>query len=108
MAITQFTMQDGREQHATYFRVISNYNWHLVFAGAGVKTVDVPAGARRVLFSSTVDNAVACDDAAVFPVADSTAESTSEFNPAALWIEGVAQLSVATGAAGTVSLTFYS
>lgn len=107
MPTTQFSMQDGEEQHATYLRKPSNANWKLVYGAAGVKAVAVPADARRVLFSSTTDIVVAVDEAAVYPVADSVALDGGEFNPGPLWIKGATTISIATGAAGVVGLTFY-
>lgn len=107
MPTTLFTMQDGEEQHATYLRSPSNSNWKLVFGAAGVKTVNVPADARRVMFASTIDIVVAVDEAAVYPAADSVGLDGGELNPGPLWIKGATTISVAVNVAGIVGLTFY-
>ena len=108
MPTTRFTMQDGEEQHATYLRSPSNSNWKLVYGAAAVKTVAVPADARRVMFASTTDIVVAVDEAAVYPVGDSVAFDGGELNPGPLWIKGATTISIATGAAGIVGVTFYN
>jgi hypothetical protein len=89
---------------------ISNTVNVMDFTAAGVKTQNVPSGANLVLIrpASGQDVFVKLGAAAAVPTGDITDGSGSAQDPTIIELMGAATISVATAAAGIVTLSFYS
>lgn len=79
----------------------------LVFAAAGTKTIDVPAGYKVAGFSSTVDFWVRQGPALTIPTADVIDGSAPTLNPANRWLGGATKLTVGVSVPGIVCIAWY-
>lgn len=78
---------------------------HLI-PGAG-KPIDVPAGAKYVMFASTGDFFASYDRTA--QVEDDVLDGTApELNPTMRYVNGIKQINVSVTADCTITLSFYS
>lgn len=79
----------------------------VLLTGGGAKRVDVPAGARLVLFSATGPFWAKFGGTAVVPTADILDGSAPELNPVGRSVAEVASIGLAASQACTVNLVFY-
>lgn len=79
----------------------------VLLAGGGAKRVDVPAGARLVLFNATGPFWAKFGGAAAVPTADILDGSAPELNPIGRSVTGIASIGLAASQACTVNLVFY-
>jgi hypothetical protein len=78
------------------------------FAAPGNSDVAVPAGSKFVLYAGTVNFWVKRGGSAAVPSGNISDGSGSELNPTGHELSEVSTLGIAVGAAGHVTLTFYS
>lgn len=79
----------------------------VVFLSAGTELVSVPAGARYVAFSSTVDFCCRIGGATTWPNASVLDGSAGELNPSARDVREDTVIGLASSGPGVITLSFY-
>jgi hypothetical protein len=108
MAINRMWNYTRKQGTPLFIRHAPEYVDVAHFSGAGSQDIDVPTGAKFVLFAGTTNFWVKPGGSAAVPSGDITDGSGSELNPSGYELSDISTLGIAVGAAGHVTCTFYS